>query len=285
MGTSAILPWVFPVSAALTGVNTLSSLVVSSASALLTQLQAFLVSTLAWTLLDTGVSGIAENFVVRSSGVSGDRQICLKFGVSIADQVALSCFACVSFASATDVASNATTNKFIHTYGISSIGFWATGNKDFLCLITDPAGTISNFIYAGLVHEFVSTVTQTPNQVVMLENNDWQGTLAGAGKMVESPTGTFNVETNVQTFGLPTTPTNILTRSDPDVEAGVMYLWPMVVVADGTDRLFGLLKNVLAVGQRVDMVHGTVVVTSAGSRYLVVAGQGNPGLAVWLGDQ
>jgi len=75
-----------------------SNLVVSSTQGALSALYSFMITTLGWTPVASGVSGVAEGFVARSSGVSGDRLILLKFGASIAAQSAVSVFACTAFA-------------------------------------------------------------------------------------------------------------------------------------------------------------------------------------------
>src|SRR5262245_1673915 len=203
MATSAAILHDFPVSNGISVVTSITRRPVSSVSNFLSVLQGFLVSTLGWTLLDTGVSGLAENFVVRSSGISGNRLICLKFGASTASQVAssLSCFACVSFASATDVASNATTEQQWTMHGANPLTVWLVGDLDHVVMANDilQGATSSAWLYAGLVDEVVSSVAQTPNQVVIANSRGWDGTLANA-RMVESPSGTFNVSIDLQSY-------------------------------------------------------------------------------------
>jgi hypothetical protein len=67
---------------------------------------------------------------------------------------------------------------------------------------------------------------------------------------VESPTGTFNVVVNA--FGPGPIPTlTLLTASDPSLEDGLMYLWPVLVAADTTpDYVYGWLPGILGGGEQ-----------------------------------
>jgi len=224
---------------------------VSSTSALLSLLQSYLVSTLGWTLIDTNVSGLAENFVVRSSGTSGNRLICLKFGASTAAQTTsgLSCFACVSFASATDVASNPTSERSLTTNGASPMAVWVAGDLDHVQLATDRGAAAASacWIYLGLVDEFVSSVAQTPNQVLVGNAHDWDAVTARA-RLVESPSGTFDTAVHLRALvGLNVLPPQ--QAGGPNLNDGYCYLWPVLVVNGSTDRVYGALKNTFAVAQ------------------------------------
>jgi hypothetical protein len=251
MAVSAAVLFDFPVSAGVSSVTSRTRLAVSSISHFLSTLQSFLVSTLGWTLLDTGVSGLSANFVVKSSGVSGDRQICLKFGASTASQAAssLSCFTCVSFNSATDVAPNPTAEQQWTLHGANPATVWLVGDRDHVILVNDllQGATSSAWLYAGLVDEVVSSVGATPAQIVIANSRGVDGTLANA-RMVESPTGTFNVAVNLQSSLGGNAVLNPNRGGAPDVNTGLVYLWPVVVVGDTTDRLYGLLKNCAMVG-------------------------------------
>jgi hypothetical protein len=251
MATSAAVLWEVPYSAGSTTVTSLINRPVSSVSHFLSTLQSFLVSSLGWTLLDTNVSGIQENFVVRSSGTSGDRQICLKFGASTAGQTTsgLSCFACVSFASATDVASNPTTDVSLALNGTGDLTVWLVGDLDHVILATDRgvAQASAVVLYAGLVDQLVSSVTQTPNQVVLGNTHSFDGALATA-KLVESPTGTFNATVALQSYLGGTALMNVNRGGAPDLNTGLVHVWPTVVVNNANDRVYGFLKNILQVG-------------------------------------
>jgi hypothetical protein len=258
MATSAAVLFDFPYSAGSTTVTAQINQPVSSVSHFLSTLQSFLVSTLGWTLIDTGVSGLAENFVVRSSGTSGDRLICLKFGASAVGQVTsgLSCFACVSFASATDVASNATTDVSLTMNGTSGtatrdVHIWLVGNLDHVMIGTGvaQAALSASTLYAGLVDELVSSVTQTPNQVVIGSMHAFDGTVAVA-RMVETPTATFNVVLALRTY-LGTNVLNIALGGVPDLNTGLVHLYPVLALNNGADRVYGFLKNVMQTGDPV----------------------------------
>jgi hypothetical protein len=141
-----------------------------------------------------------------------------------------------SFASATDAASNATSEVNITTYGVSSLRVYAIGNRDFLALTTDGMANNSGLFWCGgLVQEFVSSVSATPNQVILV--NGLGLAVTGGAKMVESPTGTFNVGVNVFAPGTPAVPADLLGTADPNLDDGLIYLWPLLVGHDTTDRL------------------------------------------------
>jgi hypothetical protein len=269
MAVSAAILCDFPVSAGVSLVTSRSRVVVSSVSHFLSTLQSFLVSTLGWSLLDTGVSGLAENFVVRSSGTSGDRLICLKFGASTASQVAssLSCFACVSFASATDVASNATTEQQWTMHGANPLTVWLVGDQDHVILLNDKVQgqTSSTWLYAGLLDEPVSSVAQTPNQVIIANSQGMDGTTARA-RLVESPTGTFDTAVWLQGY-LGTNLQSINRGGAPDLNTGRVHLWPVVVVNNANDRVYGLLKNTFQIGAPLSALHA---LTSETEDYVAV---------------
>jgi hypothetical protein len=250
MATSAAVLFDFPVSAGVSAVTSRSRVVVSSVSHFLSTLQGFLVSTIGWTLLDTGVSGLSENFVVRSSGTSGDRQICLKFGASTVGQVAssLSCFACVSFNSATDVASNPTSDQQFTLHSAATT-VWLVGDRDHIILADDidQGATSSAWLYGGLCDELVSSVAHTPNQVVIGNSRGWDGTLPN-GRMVESPTGTFNVSIDLQSYLGGVAAMNPNRGGSPDLNTGYVLLWPTAVINGGNDRVYGFLRNTAMLG-------------------------------------
>jgi len=278
MATSAAIICDLPVSAGSTTVTALIGQPVSSISHVLSTLQSFLVSTLGWTLLDTAVSGLAENFVVRSSGTSGDRLICLKFGASLATQTTsgLSCFACVSFASATDVASNATTEQSLALNGTGDLRLWLVGDRDHIMIGTDrpQAAASSCWLYAGLTDEFSSNVTQTPNQTVIGVTHSIEGILANA-RIVESPTATFNVALQLRS-PLGATGWNAAFGGGPDRNDGYVYLWPCVVVNTAADRVYGFLKNAMQLSRGIS---AGALLCGVSATYAAFGGIGTTGTA------
>ncbi|HXH10794.1 MAG TPA: hypothetical protein VNP04_13660 [Alphaproteobacteria bacterium] len=271
MGASALIVLDFPMSAGPSSIMSRLRVTVSSVSHFLDTLRSFMVSTLSWTLIDTGMSGLAENFVVRSSGVSGDRQIVLKFGASTANQTgsSLSCFACVSFASATDTASNPTTDRSISMNGANNIAVCMVGDMDHIIIVNDKiaAAVSSVFLYAGLINEFYSSVGATPNQVVVVNGNDIDGT-TDSGRMVESPTGTFNVTLARLRSYIGTNTLNPVHGGGPDMNSGRVFGWPLAVVNDGSDRFYGFLKNVFMTPSRLSALQAF---TTSNEEYLAVA--------------
>lgn len=242
-----------------------SSLLVSGNNEILSALQSFVVTTLSWTLIATGVSGTAENFVARSSGVSGDRQIMLKFGVSIAQSPALSVFACVSFASATSVTSNPTTELNLQTNSGGAITIFMQGDKDHIFVGTNRTRDASQatWLYGGITDQFRKTVSATPNLVV-LANGTGPDPGTNNTRIVEMPAGTFNAVAQLATFNKP----NIIDRSDPNLDDGLVYLWPMVVGNTATDRVIGTLKDGFAIG---DAIAQNQVLTASGQDYIAFA--------------
>jgi len=238
-----------------------SSLSVSSTSSLLSSLKSFLVSTCAWTLIDTGVSGLAENFVVKSPGASGDRNIYLKFGASSAELSGISCWAADGFASATDVTSNATTERVLSVNSGGSLTAFFEGDADHVIVGTNKGAntTIATWVYGGLTQEYTPSVASVPNQSVLVTGIDVGGVTTG--RAVESPTGTYNTALLVDSFA-----SAHLNKSDPNLLDGLVYLWPMLVTINGSDRMLGTLRNAYAVGQAI--VHNTVL-TASGQDYIV----------------
>ncbi|HXH10795.1 MAG TPA: hypothetical protein VNP04_13665 [Alphaproteobacteria bacterium] len=252
MGASAIIALSFP--ASLTVVNLKSQNVeVSSTSAMLAALQSFIVTTCSWTLIDTGVSGISENFVVRSSGASGDRIIVAKFGVSTATEAYVSVFACVSFASATDVASNPCEPTRLRTTSGGPLRLYMQGTRDFVFVgtnLTPASNQDSTWCYVGLVDEFYSSVSATPNRVVVFGSCSQASLLIGVGAMVEGGNGIFNVRVAVDATLGPDF-TSLLGRSDPDQNTGRVFLWAPLVFDVDADRVYGWMRGVVGVGKNI----------------------------------
>jgi len=272
MATSAAILLSYPASLAVTNLKAQTGVAYSSTSAFLSGLRSFLVSTVGWTLLDTNVSGLAENFVVRSSGASGDRLICAKFGISGANDANLSCFACVSFASATDVASNATANHYLRTTSGTTLVAYFAGTADY-CFVGHLAPAVSagdaSWLYVGLCDELVSSVSATPNQTVILTAVSQASVAVGLGQIVESPTGSFAV-TVAHDATMGPDFTSILGRTDPDVNTGQVFLFPGLMVNTTTDRVYGWLRGAGGVG--LNLAPGAVL-TLSGHDYIVF---GNP---------
>lgn len=226
----------------------ISAVITSGITVFLSTLQSFLVSTVGWTLVGTGVSGLSENFVVRSSGVSGDRLIYLKFGASIATQSGISVFACVSFNSATNAASNPTTGSSqFGTFALNSgasITCWFEADLDHVQMFTNlPKSNLYNkYLYTGLLDEFRKLTSATPNLAVVIDANSID---SNSSKIVESQPGNFNQPLDVSRLQ---TPAN---RSDPNTSDGLVYLWPNVVHNNTADIVYGVMKNAYLVGSSI----------------------------------
>lgn len=236
----------------------ISSVNISGINVFLSTLQSFLVSTVGWTLVDTAVSGLPENFVVRSSGLSGDRLIYLKFGASSLNQSGISVFACVSFNSTTDVASNATSHgttlyNTFHLNSGESLLYWFEADLDHVQIFSHAADSSSynRYIYMGLVNEIRPIVSATPTWVIV-----FAGLLtSNNGKIVETQVGTFNINLAASTF------TNAGEVTDPNLNDGLVYMWPVAIYSNADDRMFGTLKNAYQVGG--GLVDLTNIVASA----------------------
>lgn len=227
----------------------ISGISLSGITMFLSTLQSFMVSTIGWTLIDTGVSGLSENFVVRSSGISGDRIICLKFGASTINESGISVFACKGFNSSTDVADSPTTGSSSLEYSFhlnsgGAIACWFEGDLDHVQMFTSisHSTTLNRYLYAGLPDEIRKVTSAVPNLAIVLTSNGIDSTKS---KIVESTPG----ETNQ----FITTPIDFTSgdKSDPNMFDGLVYMWPIPVVHSSSDRLFGILKNAYKVGTGV----------------------------------
>ncbi|HXH10793.1 MAG TPA: hypothetical protein VNP04_13655 [Alphaproteobacteria bacterium] len=235
-----------------------SSLSVSSNQGLLSALYSFVVTTLSWTPVASGVSGVAEGFVARSSGTSGDRLIIVKFGGSVANQSGISVFACTAFNSATSTATNPTTDKNLSLSGTASITVYFEGDKDhiFVGTAVSSANGVQSWIYAGLTQEFSPTLSQFPTHVIVTNSLDIETT---TGRLVEGPPGTYNSTIYVGSFDF----TNVLNRCDPDLITSNILMFPVVVAHASVDRLYGTLRNCYGVGGAIS--HAIVITAPNGS--------------------
>jgi hypothetical protein len=66
--------------------------------------------------------------------------------------------------------------------------------------------------------------------------------------MVETPSGTFNASIDLQSYLGGNAVMNVGRGGSPNLNDGYVYLWPLVAVNGGNDRVYGLLKNCFMVG-------------------------------------
>jgi hypothetical protein len=181
--------------------------------------------------------------VARSSGISGDRLILLKFGASIAGQSAISVFACTAFASGTSATTNGTTDQTVFMNAAATVSLFMGGDLDFVFLANgfSAANNSPTWLYAGLTNEFSKTLSQFPTHVIVVNASNMEAT---NGRIVESPPGTFNSSVYLGAFDF----TNVMNRCDPDLISSNVYLAPIVVAHATVDRVFGTLKNCYGCG-------------------------------------